>query len=112
VTRRALLCLGRTALAAAALVAALPGHAQGAPADYPPEALRHRWQRTALFTVAIDPQGRVAGCTITRSSGHPVLDDATCALVARRARFAPSKDADGAPVAGTYSSQIAWRLPR
>lgn len=77
---------------------------------------RSRWVREGLsgragFALTIDNRGKVADCTITRSSGHPVLDDATCKLIERRARFDPAKDSYGNTISGTYSSSVNWQLP-
>jgi periplasmic protein TonB len=65
----------------------------------------------ARFRLEIAADGRVTGCTITASSGHPQLDAATCALVSKRAKFQPARGSNGEPVAGTYSNAIDWQLP-
>jgi protein TonB len=53
----------------------------------------------------------VSGCEIIRSSGHKSLDDATCSILQRRARFTPARAADGQPIASTVvSPPIVWRL--
>ncbi|MEO1731418.1 MAG: TonB family protein [Pseudomonadota bacterium] len=77
---------------------------------------RARWIREGLtgvagFTVTIDPSGRVSDCTITRSTGHDVLDGATCRLLTRRARFNPARDANGSKVEGTFSNSVTWQIP-
>jgi protein TonB len=59
----------------------------------------------------VTPDGRVADCTITSSSGSPDLDEATCANVTRRARFNPAM-ADGKPTTGSYSGRIRWVIPK
>ena len=77
---------------------------------------RARWIREGLtgvagFTVEIDPSGRVGNCTITRSTGHDVLDGATCRLLTRRARFNPARNSQGDKVPGTFSSSVTWQIP-
>ncbi|MDJ0976949.1 MAG: TonB family protein [Erythrobacter sp.] len=77
---------------------------------------RSRWIRegrsgVASFTLEIDARGRVSDCTITRSTGHDVLDGATCRLLTRRARFNPARGPEGEKIAGTYSSSVAWEIP-
>ncbi|MEO1047282.1 MAG: TonB family protein [Pseudomonadota bacterium] len=90
---------------------------QGDPASWILESdYRSRWIReglsgTASFTLEIDTRGRVSDCTITRSTGHAVLDGATCRLLSRRARFNPARDAQGDKVAGRYVSSVAWQIP-
>jgi protein TonB len=80
-------------------------------ADYPSDAIRNEEQGTTRFRLAVGPDGRVTGCTITASSGSPALDNATCRLMRSRARFAPARDASGSAVADVVSNAITWRLP-
>src|SRR6218665_2009918 len=65
--------------------------------DYPSRALREEREGTTGFRVTVGPDGRVADCQITSSSGHADLDEATCANVRRRARFNPAMDGEGNP---------------
>ncbi len=65
----------------------------------------------AGFALTIDAEGRVTDCTITRSTGHDALDEATCRLLEKRASFTPARDGAGDPVAGTYSSSVNWQIP-
>jgi periplasmic protein TonB len=80
--------------------------------DYPSRALTQEREGTTGFRVTIGPDGRVTDCQITSSSGHADLDQATCANVKRRARFAPALDDDGNPTSGSYSNRISWRIPK
>lgn len=80
-------------------------------ADYPSRAQREERSGTAGFRLQIAPDGRVTDCTITSSTGHSDLDEATCRLLPRRARFKPAKGTDGQPMADTYNGRITWRLP-
>lgn len=80
-------------------------------ADYPASALRKGEQGVTRFAVTVGPDGRVRDCTVTRSSGSPELDAATCAKVSQRARFDPASDENGGAVAGRYSNAINWRIP-
>ncbi|MFM7378899.1 MAG: energy transducer TonB [Erythrobacter sp.] len=79
--------------------------------DYRPRWIQEELSGTARFTLQIDALGKVTGCTITRSTGHPALDTATCELVTKRARFDAARDANGKPVSGTYSNGVTWRIP-
>jgi protein TonB len=78
--------------------------------DYPPEALRAHQEGTALFTLDIDVLGCPTRCTITRSTGFAILDDATCAMLLRRAQFKPAVDGDGKPIPATWSSKFRWQI--
>jgi protein TonB len=79
--------------------------------DYRSSWLRQGLEGSASFTLGIDASGKVTGCTITRSTGHGVLDAATCALVSKRARFDAARDGTGKPVAGSYTGSITWNIP-
>lgn len=79
--------------------------------DYRSNWIRQEMTGKARFRLEIAADGRVTGCTITASSGHPELDAATCALVSKRARFQPARGSEGQPVAGSYSNAIDWQLP-
>ena len=79
--------------------------------DYPPAALAKGESGITDFALNIDAQGRVAACGITASSGSSALDQASCELVARRARFIPAVDMAGVKIAGRYASRIKWVLP-
>lgn len=77
---------------------------------------RSRWIReerfgTASFRLEIAANGRVDSCTITRTTGHAVLDTATCDLITKRARFDPATDSTGSKIRGVYQSSIRWVLP-
>jgi protein TonB len=80
-------------------------------ADYPSDAIRREEQGTTRFRLAVGPDGRVTGCTVTGSSGSAALDIATCRVMRSRARFAPARDTSGNAVADAVSSAIVWRLP-
>lgn len=75
--------------------------------DYPSRALREERTGTTGFRVTISDDGRVASCSITSSSGHSDLDQATCRNVERRARFRKPSDGYG----NTYSSRVTWVIP-
>jgi len=78
--------------------------------DYPAVALRNEEQGRTTYRVEIGPDGRVARCSITGSSGSGWLDQATCRIVSRRARFTPARDSAGAPVPDTREGEVTWSL--
>jgi protein TonB len=119
-----------TLLAAAQPVPAQPAPAQPAPApdtaplpptawpfrlfsqdDYPAAARRAREQGRVTYRIEIGPDGRVSGCAVRWSSGSASLDAATCRIVSRRARFAPSRDSAGRPVRDHRDGDVLWVLP-
>jgi protein TonB len=79
--------------------------------DYPTSAIRAEQQGRTSFRLSLDAAGKVTACTVTASSGSPVLDAATCEKLTRRARFDPAVDSTGARTAGTYIGTVNWRLP-
>lgn len=78
--------------------------------DYPFSALRSEAEGVTRFTLKIDAEGAPAECNVTNSSGHDDLDSTTCALMEERARFKPALDAQGKPVAATWSSSVRWMI--
>jgi periplasmic protein TonB len=80
--------------------------------DYPSRDLREENEGVARFSVQIGTNGRVTGCSITGSSGHPGLDAATCKFVTSRAKFTPALDKEGNPTTGSFSSSVRWVIPK
>lgn len=81
--------------------------------DYPSRALRNEEQGTVRARLTIDTRGRVSGCSIVQSSGSAMLDETTCRLLERRARFSAATDSSGNAVAGSYTTPpIRWEIPR
>ena len=79
--------------------------------DYRTTWINRGWEGTAGFRLTIGKNGRVQNCTITQSTGHSALDEATCKHVTSRARFDPAKDSQGDTVSGTFSSAVRWEIP-
>lgn len=78
--------------------------------DYPPEARRLGLEGRVVFRANIGVDGRAKSCEIVQSSGHEVLDDATCFKVIDTARFDPARDANGRPVEGVFQNAFVWEL--
>ncbi len=79
--------------------------------DYPPSALRNEEQGTVRVRLNVDTSGRVTGCSVSQSSGSSQLDQTTCRLLQRRARFTPARDNQGQPIADTVTSPpIRWQI--
>ncbi len=56
----------------------------------------------------VETNGRVTGCSVTRSSGNGVLDATTCRLIELRFRYRPWLDAAGRPVRSTVVHNQEW----
>jgi TonB family protein len=79
--------------------------------DYPAAALRARQEGVVEFILDVGVDGCATACRVERSSGYPLLDQATCSLMVRRARFKPAQDAKGNPMTSTWSSNFKWMIP-
>lgn len=79
--------------------------------DYPAEALRQGAEGTVGFELDIAASGEVEGCRVTQSSGVPVLDDRTCAVMSERARFLPARDGQGKAIASKVHRRVRWAIP-
>lgn len=76
-------------------------------ADYPARDLREGNEGATAFRLAIDRSGKAKSCEVTGSSGFASLDQATCRLVLKRARFEPPSR-DGRPMPGEYVNRVRW----
>lgn len=63
------------------------------------------------FRLAVSALGRVTACQIVESSGIPRLDERTCKLVQRRARFEPATNANGELIASQWEQSVRWQIP-
>lgn len=80
--------------------------------DYPPNAVRNNEQGVTSVSFTVNTQGRAEGCQVTGSSGFSDLDQLTCTLVMRRARYTPAKDVGGNAMASTDRRSIRWTIPK
>jgi protein TonB len=79
--------------------------------DYPQSAIRNEEQGTTAVRLSVGTDGRVTDCSITASSGSTALDNATCNIIRRRARYTPAQDQGGNPIGGSDTARIRWELP-
>lgn len=79
--------------------------------DYPMKAFEKQWEGVTRFELLVSPEGRVADCKVTSSSGHEELDRATCFLATKRVQFQPARGPEGQAMWGTYRTQALWALP-
>jgi TonB family protein len=79
--------------------------------DYPPEAFKNGWEGDVGVKVHIGTDGKAHSCRILHSSGYPVLDVQTCAIVLGRARFVPARDANGNAVEDDFVvPTVRWAI--
>ena len=80
--------------------------------DYPLDSVRNGEEGIVGFIVEVPEAGLAENCRITLSSSFSSLDNATCRMIVRRARFKPALDSCGKPTRGSFSSQVRWQLPK
>jgi periplasmic protein TonB len=80
--------------------------------NYPARAVRDETEGRVGVRVTVGPNGRVTACTVSSSSGSPVLDSAACDGMTRYARFNPAWDSAGNPISGSWSTTIVYQLGR
>jgi TonB family protein len=78
--------------------------------DYPEIALGKDASGAVRLVMLVDETGRVADCTVTETSGVPVLDAQSCAVVTARAKFSPAIGADGKPTRDSVVTRISWKI--
>lgn len=79
--------------------------------NYPADSLARGEQGVVHFSVALDESGRLERCAVTRSSGYPRLDRATCDMLVRHGQFRAAADAHGNRHPTVHLGQVAWRHP-
>lgn len=78
--------------------------------NYPSRAIREEAEGTVGLRVSVGPNGRVASCSVTSSSGSSILDDAACRDITRYARFEPALNDAGDPITGSWATRIVYQL--
>jgi periplasmic protein TonB len=63
---------------------------------------------TVVVSFRVRADGHVDRCTVIRSSGFTVFDEATCRLIEQRFRFRPARDAAGLPVEWDIRTEYTW----
>jgi TonB family protein len=81
------------------------------PADYPKEAILAGASGDVSFLLTVGTDGKPKTCSIVASSKVIILNEETCRLVKRRARFTPAIGADGSAVESVYINRIRWIIP-
>ena len=58
----------------------------------------------------VETDGRVTGCSVVRSSGNALMDQATCRAIEKRFRYDPWRDVGGRPVRSTVLRDQQWDI--
>ncbi|MEO6387648.1 MAG: energy transducer TonB [Croceibacterium sp.] len=63
---------------------------------------------TVRVEFRVRSDGAVDRCSVLRSSGYAVFDQATCQLIQQRFRFLPARDENGAAIDWTIRTEYTW----
>ena len=80
--------------------------------DYPSAAVTRNEQGTAGVRYWIGTTGKVSDCRVVELSGSAILDQQTCDVITRRARYFPARTKSGEPVASIGFQRIRWEMPQ
>jgi TonB family protein len=75
---------------------------------YPPTAVAHNEQGTAILDIDVSPQGTAANVVVKASSGHDSLDEVSVECV-KTWIFRPATQ-NGVPIESHYTQVIQWRI--
>ena len=78
------------------------------PNDVPIKDLKTNSQTVVRMATTVDPEGIVQDCRIEQSNAPTKVDELTCRLMIRRARFQPAIGADGRPAFGVYRTAVEY----
>lgn len=78
--------------------------------SYPAESIARGEQGIVNFRIALDNKGRLKSCVVTRSSGYPRLDRATCEMMLS-ARYKAVEDERDWRVASQHDGAVLWEHP-
>lgn len=79
--------------------------------DYPTRDIRRGNEGVVGYRLVIGSDGKVDSCDIVASSGHAGLDQTTCTLLQKRAKFNPATNGEGARTTGTFAGKVNWQIP-
>lgn len=79
--------------------------------DYRSTWLRNDYQGVVRYALQVSKYGFVDECIVTQSSGYADMDDRTCLLLDRRARFYPARDDGQQAIAGDFIGAVRWVIP-
>lgn len=79
--------------------------------DYPAQSIVNKEEGTVYIVWRIGIDGLASDCRVVESSGHPLLDQAACDAITRRARYVPALDKDRKTMAIHSARNVIWRLP-
>jgi TonB family protein len=79
--------------------------------DYPAAAIRRGEQGATGIRLMVGADGSLRDCHVVESSGSTILDQTTCEIILKRAKFEPALDRSGTPVPSLTFTRVQWALP-
>lgn len=76
--------------------------------DYPESLVEAGINTSVGVRYAVQPDGRVTGCRVIRSSGYAQVDALTCREIERGYRYRPWRDAEGRAVPSVVVHDFDW----
>jgi hypothetical protein len=78
--------------------------------DVPLSIMREQDVRVVGVRLTVDPTGKLQACSAEFTSGLTKLDEYTCEIIRRRARFQPARGPDGQSAYGIIRTPITWTV--
>ena len=78
--------------------------------DYPPTMLREHEQGSVNVFLTVGINGQIDSCVAQGAA--KILNETSCKLLSRRARFIPATDKHGNPVAVDLVWQVVWGITK
>lgn len=78
------------------------------PPSFPNDARRYNLQGEVMLVVCVDAAGKIVGADMTKSSGYPVLDEATLNWIRSGPKWEPAYIGDKAVAVCNYVFTYVW----
>lgn len=62
------------------------------------------------MVLSVDERGQATDCRAVETSGTPALDETTCTIMRKRAKFQPALDHEGKPMAALTYWRVNWLI--
>ena len=78
--------------------------------NYPRRAAQEEIEGTVGVRVTVTADGKATACSVTKSSGSNILDEAACKDLERYGQFEPALNDAGNPISASWSTRITYKL--
>lgn len=77
---------------------------------YPSEMIRAGRSAYIRIRLIVGTDGKLSSCNVQIEAQHPVFQETACRILMRHARFEPTLDARGSPIASYFTTAIIYRV--